>query len=249
MTFEVTRQDGIAEISMNHPPVNAFEPQQLVELGKLVTSVGDEASTRVLILRSTSKGFCAGIDIKNLAVDPSSISSLNRAGFAAFESVHRCKAPVISAVHGFALGAGLALVGASDIVIAAEGARFGLPEINVGMLGGASHALRLLPLAKVRSMYYTGEPILAEEMYRLGAAEKVVPLEELAASAWELARQISTKGPKGLQFAKEAMNGIEPVNLELNYRFEQGYTYELSHLAEGLESRTAFNERRPPNYE
>lgn len=249
MTFETRISAGIAEVLMDHPPVNAFEPAQLQELARVMDGLSADRAVRVVILRSVTRGFCAGIDIKSLAEDPGAISAINRAAFAAFRSIHHCRAPVIAAVHGYALGAGLAMVGASDIVFAAEGTKFGLPEINVGMLGGASHALRLLPLQKVRRMYYTGEPILADEMYRLGALERVVPVEELAAVAAELAATIASKGPRGLEFAKEAMNAIEPVDLEKNYRHEQGYTFEISHLAEGLESRTAFREGRAPRYE
>lgn len=249
MTFEVEKRGGVAEVLMNHPPVNAFEPEQLDGLARVLEGLSADRSVRVVILRSISRGFCAGIDIKGLAKDPGAISSINRSAFACFRAIHDCRAPVIAAVHGFALGAGLAMVGASDIVFAAEGTRFGLPEINVGMLGGASHALRLLPLQKVRRMYYTGEPILADEMYRLGAVERVVPVEELADVARELAATIAAKGPRGLEFAKEAMNAIEPVDLERNYRYEQGFTFEISHLAEGLESREAFRAGRAPRYD
>jgi enoyl-CoA hydratase len=249
MTFETELSGGIAEVTMNHPPVNAFEPNQLLELAALLDGLSADRSVRVVILRSGSRGFCAGIDIKGLAEDPGAISAINRAAFDAFRAIHQCRAPVISAVHGYALGAGLAMVGASDIVFAAEGTKFGLPEINVGMLGGASHALRLLPLQKVRRMYYTGEPIVADEMYRLGAVEQVVPRETLDDTVREVARTIAGKGPRGLEFAKQAMNAIEPVDLEKNYRHEQGFTFEISHLAEGLESRNAFREGRPPHYE
>jgi enoyl-CoA hydratase len=249
MAFEVTRSDGVAEVCMAHPPVNAFEPAQLEELGTLIRELDTEPSLRVLVLRSTTRGFCAGIDIKELADNPGAISSVNRAAFAAFEAIHRSRMPVVAAVHGYALGAGLAIVGACDVVFAAAGTRFGLPEINVGMLGGAAHALRLLPLHKVRAMYFTGEPVDASEMYRLGAVERVVDLEDLRPVTMDFARTVARKGPLGLRFAKESMNGIEASDLERQYRLEQGFTFELSHLPEGLESRRAFMEGRPPDYD
>jgi enoyl-CoA hydratase len=158
---------------------------------------------------------------------------MNRAFFDTAAAIHHFPVPVISAVHGHALGAGLAMAGASDIIVAAEGARFGLPEVNVGLLGGASHALRILPLAKVRTMYFTGEPITAEEMYRLGAVETVVPHEDLLPVAEDLAGRIASKPSRTLRFAKQAMNGIEPVDLEKNYRFEQGFTFEITHSGVG----------------
>jgi enoyl-CoA hydratase len=249
MTFETKKAKGVVEVLMNHPPVNAFKAAEFDELTRLLDGFSSDRSVRVVVIRSIGRGFCAGIDVKSLAEEPSGISSINRAAFEAFRSIHRCRAPVIAAVHGYALGAGLAMVGASDIVFAAEGTVFGLPEIDVGMLGGASHALRLLPLQKVRRMYYTGESIRAEDVYRFGAIEQIVRLEELGNAALELAATIATKGPRGLEFAKEAMNAIEPVDLEKNYRYEQGFTFEISHLAESLEARNAFRERRAPRFE
>lgn len=240
MVFKVSSSDGIAEVIMDHPPVNAFDGVMLDELAQVMNELGATAETQVVILRAEGKCFCAGIDIKALANDPGSISSVNRGAFNAFEAVHRCKVPVIAAVHGFALGAGIGLVGACDIVFAARGTKFGLPEINVGMLGGASHMLRLLPLHKVRALYYTGEPVDADEMFRLGAVEAVVDAEELYPTARRMAEKIASKSPQGLRFAKEALNGIEPVDLERNYRYEQGFTFEISTIPEGQASRKAF---------
>jgi len=143
-------------------------------------------------------------------------------------------------VFGYALGAGAAMAGASDVLFAAKGTRFGLPEIKVGMLGGASHMLRILPMSKVRSMYFTGEPIDAEEMYRLGAVEDVMPADLLLATAREYAAKVAVNSATGLRFAKEALNGIEPVRLETNYRYEQGFTFEISHLDAGQQARKEF---------
>lgn len=249
MTFTITISDGIAECVMNHPPVNAFGFKHLEQLAREITAAGEDASVRVVLIYAEGRGFCGGSDIKELAADPGCISNVNRAAFNAFKAIHHCKVPVISAVHGFALGTGAAIVGASDIVIAADGAKFGLPEINVGMLGGASHMLRILPLSKVRTMYYTGRPIDADEMYRLGAVEAVVPHDKMLEAARELAQEIASKSPTGLRFAKEALNAIEPVDLERNYRFEQGYTFEISHLNAGQEARRAFSEGRKAVYE
>jgi len=240
MGFRVTRSEGIGELVLNHPPVNAFDGEMLAELARLMSELGDDPKTQVVILRAEGKCFCAGIDIKALAGDPGSISAVNRGAFNAFEAVHRCKVPVIAAVHGFALGAGIGLVGACDIVFAAKGSKFGLPEINVGMLGGASHMLRMLPLHKVRALYYTGEPVDADEMYRLGAVESVVDADQLYPTAMAMAEKIASKNPAGLRFAKEALNGIEPVDLERNYRYEQGFTFEISSLPDGQTSREAF---------
>ena len=240
MDFSTQKSNGIAEIIMNNPPVNAFGPEQLEALAREVTSAGDDEAMRVVILRAEGRGFCAGIDIKSLTASPDSITAVNRSAFNAFEAVHKCKVPVVAAVHGFALGAGAAIVGACDVVFAAEGTQFGLPEIKVGMLGGASHMLRLLPLAKVRAMYFTGEPIDAGEMYRLGAVEAVTSPDNLKGTAYEFAEKIAARSSPGLRLAKEALNGIEPVDLERNYRYEQGFTFEISHMAVAQETRNTF---------
>ena len=230
MIYETSKKDGVGEFVLTKPPVNACGPQEFEGIAEGIRTLGADEDVRVIVLRGEGKGFCAGLDIRRIESDPACMPAANRGAFNAFEAIHKCDVPVIAAVHGFALGAGLAMVGASDIVIAAKGARFGLPEINVGLLGGASHALRILPLPKVRWMYYTGEPIDADEMYRLGAAECVVAPDNLVETAHALASKIAEKSSRGLRFAKESMNGIEPVNLEKNYRFEQGFTFEITHL-------------------
>ena len=226
--FEV--KDRTGRLVLTNPPVNAFAPEQYLELAQKITEFGASGDIDVMVIHGEGKGYCAGVDIKRLNSGEASISEMNRGAFNTFEAIHKAEIPVISAVHGYALGAGLAMAGASDIIVAAQGAKFGLPEIKVGLLGGASHALRILPLAKVRAMYYTGEPIDADEMHRLGAVECVVPEEKMVETAMELASTIAAKDSRGLRFAKEAMNGIEPVDLEKNYRFEQGFTFEITQL-------------------
>lgn len=240
MRIETIRSGAVVEIAFSKPPVNAL---WIDDMGELTTALGESARdghVKAIILRSDGRGYCAGIDIKALAAAPGAISQVNRSAFDLFAAIHHCPVPVISAVHGYALGAGAAMAGASDVVFAAEGAQFGLPEIKVGMLGGASHMLRILPLSKVRSMYFTGEPIDAAEMFRLGAVEAVVAFQELMQAARAFAGRVAVHGGTGLRFAKEALNGIEPVRLEKNYRYEQGFTFEISQLAAGQDARKAF---------
>lgn len=240
MNIDRSMSGGICEIAFARPPVNALGGDDMAALGDALSAAGRDEAVRVVILHGVGRGYCAGIDVKALATDPASISRLNRSAFDLFAAIHHCPVPVISAAHGFALGAGAAMLGASDVLLLAEGTRVGLPEIKVGMLGGASHLLRILPLARVRSLYYTGEPIDAAEMHRLGAAEAVVPPGQLLEAARRFAARIAVHSATGLRFAKEAMNGIEPVPLERNYRYEQGFTFEISHLREGQAAREAF---------
>lgn len=230
MYFELQCDAGIAELCLANPPANAFDHEGFGAIATALRELDRREDVKVVVLRGEGRGFCAGIDIKRLRDEPAQIPAMNRAFFDAVQALHHLRIPVIAAVHGYALGAGLALAGASDIIIAAENAKFGLPEINVGLLGGASHALRILPLTKVRQMYFTGDPIASEEMHRLGAVERVVAEGNLRQEALGLAERIAAKDRRGLRFAKEALNGIEPVDLEKNYRYEQGFTFEITYL-------------------
>ncbi|NIV45321.1 MAG: enoyl-CoA hydratase, partial [Gammaproteobacteria bacterium] len=132
---------------------------------------------------------------------------------------------------------------------ASEDATFGLPEIDRGALGAASHLLRMFPIQKVRRMLYSGEPISAQEAYRLGALEAVVKREELRGVARELAGKIAEKSPKAVRLAKESLNGIELLDVKQSYRFEQGFTLELYTSPDSQEARDAFVEKRDASFE
>lgn len=249
MSLEVTvAADGIAEVVIDHPPVNAMTSAQFAEVARAFGSIGRNPAVRVAILRAEGRCFCAGIHLRELVADPAAVIEVNRSAREAFAAIHHCAVPVIAAVHGAALGGGLALVGAADLVLASDDARFGLPEIDRGMLGGASHLLRMLPLQTVRQVYYTGEPVTAAEAYRLGALAAVVPREELLTAARTLAGKIAAKSRTAIRSAKEALNWIEPVDLERNYRFEQGFTFEISYTPDAAEARRAFMEKREPRF-
>jgi len=240
---------GVAEVVLTHPPVNALDCAAWEELASAVEALGRRDDVRVLILRGEGRGFCAGVDIKELAADASLITRLNRACYRAFAALHDCPVPVLAACHGYALGGGVGLAGSCDLVLAAEGTRFGLPEIDRGALGAASHLMRLLPVQKVRRMLFTGEPIAAEELWRLGGLEALVPAEELLAAARELAARIAAKSPRAMRLAKECMNGIELLDVKRSYRFEQGFTLELYTSPDSQEARDAFVEKRTARFE
>ena len=162
--------------------------------------------------------------------------------------MHRNPLPVIAAVHGFVLGGGIGIAGAADIVVAAEDASFGVPEIDRGAMGGGAHLQRLFPLQKVRHMYFTGEPITAAEAYRLGAVERVVPRAKLREAALAIARKIASKSPAMIKLAKESLNGIEDGDLEDKYRWEQGFTLQAIRQCRFGETRKAFVEKRDPRF-
>jgi len=233
--FKTTISEGIAELVFDHPPVNAFD------------SKGDDVN--VIVIAAEGRGFCAGVDIKELAADRNLIVAVNKGNYDTFRAVHRNPKPVIVAVHGFVLGGGIGISGAADIVVASECARFGVPEVDRGAMGGGAHLQRLFPVQKVRYMYFTGEMIDAREAYRLGAVERVVPREQLRATAREIAAKIAAKSPAMIRLAKEALNGIEDGNLEDKYRSEQGFTLEAYTTKDSQEARDAFVQKRDAKFE
>jgi enoyl-CoA hydratase len=242
--IDVKTEAGVAEVVLNHPPVNALDSQAWTELAERITALGRDAAVRVVLIAAEGRGFCAGVDIKELARDSTLITRVNRACYDAFAAIHDCPVPVIAAAHGFVLGGGIGIVGSCDVVFASDDASFGLPEIDRGALGAASHLLRMFPIQKVRRMLYSGEPISAAEAYRLGALEAVLPRAELRAAARALAVKIAEKSPRAVRLAKESLNGIELLDVKKSYRFEQGFTLELYTSPDSQEARNAFVEKR-----
>ena len=248
MPISTQVDQGIAHLVMDHPPVNAFDSAGWAEIAASVHRLGNDPSANVLVISAEGRGFCAGVDIKELAADSGAIIAVNKACYDSFAAVYDCPIPVIAACHGFVLGGGIGLAGSSDIVFASEDASFGLPEIDRGAMGAATHLARMFPVQKVRRMFLTGEPISADEAYRLGAVESVVPRENLLETAFELAAKIASKSPRALRLAKEALNGIELMDVKTSYRFEQGFTLELYNSEESQEARDAFVDKRDAKF-
>jgi enoyl-CoA hydratase len=230
----------IGELILDHPPVNALDSRAWNELPELITALGANPQVRCVLVRGEGKGFCAGVDIKEMQQYPERIVDLNRGNFRTFRAVRSCEVPVVTAVHGFVIGGGIGICGASDVVIAADDAYFSLPEVDRGAMGGASHLSRMFPLHKVRAAFFTGGRIPAAEAYRLGAAEKVVPAAQLLEEARAFAAIIAAKSRRALVLAKEALNGLEPRDVDHGYRFEQGFTLEMYLHEDSQKARDAF---------
>lgn len=248
MAFETTITDGIAHLVLCKPPVNAFNSEEWAGIAAAIRSLGEQSFVRVIVVSAEGKGFCAGVDIKELGAEPAKIVPVNKGNFDTFEAIHRNPKPVVLAIHGFVLGGGIGMAGAADILVASECATFGVPEVDRGAMGGGAHLQRLFPVQKVRHMYFTGEFIDAAEAFRLGAIEKVVPRAELVSTALEIAKSIAAKSPRMISLAKEALNAIEDGNLEEKYRREQGLTLEAYMHADSQEARDAFNEKRDADF-
>lgn len=178
--FKTTIDSGIAEVILDHPPVNAFDSAGWFAIAAEIDALGENGDVRVIVIAAAGKGFCAGVDIKELAADSTKIVDVNKGNYETFRAIHRNPKPVIVALHSFVLGGGIGMAGAADIILCSDCARFGVPEIDRGAMGGGAHLQRMFPVQKVRYMYFTGEFIDAQEAYRLGAVEKVVPLDELS---------------------------------------------------------------------
>ena len=246
--FKVEINEGIAELVINKPPVNALDSSEWLALAAQIDALGADEAVRVLIIRSEGRGFCAGVDIKELDANPDLIVKVNAGNYATFKAIHRCAVPVIVAVHGFVLGGGIGMTGAADIVVASRCATFALPEVDRGAMGGGAHLQRLFPVQKVRYMFFTGETVTAPDAMQYNFIERLVERDELVATAREIAAKIAAKSPAMIRIAKEALNGIEDGNLEDKYRWEQGFTLEAYTLPDSAETRRAFVEKRDASF-
>lgn len=240
--------DGVAEIVIDRPPVNALNAAGWQALAREIAARGAQPEVRVIVIRAEGRGFCAGVDIKELDANPDLIVEVNAGNHATFKAVHLNPVPVIAAVHGFVLGGGIGICGAADIVIAAENASFGLPEVDRGAMGGAAHLQRMFGVQKTRYLFFTGDMIGAPEALRLGAIERVVPAGALREQALAIAARIAAKSPAMIRIAKEALTGIEQGDLEADYRWEQGFTLQAYMSADSAEARKAFVDKRDARF-
>jgi enoyl-CoA hydratase len=242
--------DDIAVVVMRRPPVNAVSQAMYAELRDLFSRFDELLpGVSVVILRGEGRHFSAGNDLDEFLT----LTSENSPGRMklvreAFAAIYDCPVPVIAAVHGSALGTGVALAASCDLVICGESARFGTPEVGVGVMGGAKHLSRLVPQQIVRLMYYTADPVSGDELLRYGGVIRVVPDDELLDAAMELAGRMARHSPLALRTAKESLNTVEYMALKSGYEFEQRMTARLASSDDSLEARRAIVEKRPPVY-
>jgi enoyl-CoA hydratase len=223
-------EEGVAVVTVNFPPVNALPVRGWYDLAAAVRAAGADRKVRCVVLTAAGRGFNAGVDIKELqrSTDKAALIGANRGCFEAFAAVYDCEVPVVAAVHGFCVGGGVGLVGNADAVVASDDATFGLPELDRGALGAATHLARLVPQHLMRTLYYTSRTVTAAELHQHGSVWRVVPRDQLDAAALELAREIAAKDGRLIRLAKAAINGIDPVDVRRSYRFEQGFTFEAN---------------------
>ncbi|MEU5592123.1 enoyl-CoA hydratase family protein [Streptomyces sp. NPDC020298] len=222
-------KNGIAVVTVDFPPVNALPVRGWFALADAVRAAGRDPQVRCVVLAAQGRGFNAGVDIKEIQAEGHpALLGANRGCAEAFAAVYECETPVVAAVQGFCLGGGIGLVGNADAIVASEDAVFGLPELDRGALGAATHLARLVPPHLMRTLYYTSRTASAAELHAHGSVWRVVPRGELHSAALELAREIAAKDGRLLRLAKAAINGIDPVDVRRSYRFEQGFTFEAA---------------------
>jgi enoyl-CoA hydratase len=245
-TTSTIHDDGIAELVMDNPPVNALTVAGWFDLADQLTALGRDDAVRVVVLRAEGRGFNAGVDIKEMQATEGfdALLGANRGCYAAFAAVYECPVPVIAAVNGFCLGGGIGLVGNADVIVAADDATFGLPEVDRGALGAATHLSRLVPQHKMRAMVYTAASATAQELHHFGSVHQVVPPAELRTAAMAVAADIAAKSPTVIRAAKASLNGIDLWDVKRSYRFEQGFTFELNLAGVADEHRDAFVDKR-----
>jgi enoyl-CoA hydratase len=244
--------DHVAVVTMDAPPVNAQSREFVEELISVFDELNETPAVRAIILTGAGKVFSAGADIKSRAkvgqgVPGDTYRHLRRTREVGFCIMESNKA-VIAAVNGPALGAGLGLVVCSDIIVASDNAVFGLPEIDIGLMGGVRHTMRIFPHTLTRRMVLTGYRVPAEELYRRGLIEACVPREKLMDEAMAIAKNIASKSPAALRLAKRALNTVETMTLKDGYRFEQNLTVEMTQHDDSKEAMKAFLEKRPAKF-
>ncbi len=257
MTYQYAvydKKDKIAYITLNRPEVmNALHIHCHQEMAEIWNDFRDDPEVWVAIVTGAgNKAFCAGNDLKYTAQHAGeSRTLLPLGGFGGITNQFECWKPIIAAVNGYALGGGMEIVLACDIVIAAEHARFGLPEPTVGLTPGAGGALRLprqVPLKVAMGMMLTGRHITAQEAYRIGLVNEVVPISELMPTAEKWAQDILRCAPLAVRATKElAMKGLDlPLPAALNFETQERRKMRASE--DYFEGPKAFSEKRAPRW-
>ncbi|MBO0729983.1 MAG: enoyl-CoA hydratase/isomerase family protein [Acidimicrobiaceae bacterium] len=236
-------------VKLDNPPVNAHSAQMLADIPAMFDRLSEMEEVRAVVLTGQGTVFCAGADIKARAGEPLQTGDhwrASRSAREAYHSIRECQKPVVAAINGAALGGGLAIAASCDILVSSELGNLGLPEIDVGLMGGQRHAMRLFSHSRLRTMALTGQRVFGPELYRIGVVEACVAPSELIEAALNIARSLASKSPVAMRIAKGSLNTIEEMSLRDGYRYEQGLTAELRKTEDSREAMRAFVEKRPP---
>jgi enoyl-CoA hydratase len=243
--------DGpVATVWLNRPPVNAVSQDMYGELIRLFGDISQFGpGVHAIVLAARGKHFCGGNDLDEFrSMTPDNAPVRMREVREAFWAIRDCPLPVVGAVQGVAVGTGLAIAASCDFIIAAEGARLGVTEIAMGVMGAGKHLRRLVPEPVLRWMFLSGEPAPVEELLKLGAVIDVVAPDGLLDAARDRAARIARHSPLAIRVAKRSLNAIEFADLKSGYEIEQGFSGDLARFDDPKESLAAFFEGRAPKY-
>lgn len=245
------KEPNVALIELNRPKeLNALNPQLMQEMRDALAALDKNDQVRAIIITGNEKAFAAGADIKQMS-DKSAIDMLLLDQFSTWDQIRKTKKPIIAAVSGFALGGGCELAMTCDMIIASESAKFGQPEIKIGVIPGAGGTQRLTKAvgkAKAMELILTGRFISAEEAYFYGLVNKVVPNEMYLKEAFQLAKEIAQMSPIAVQLGKEAINRSFETQLDEGLAFERKNFYMTFASADQKEGMQAFIEKRAPKF-
>ncbi len=242
--------DYVALVTMDRQPVNALSREMRRQIVAIFDEISARDDIRCVVLTGAGKVFCAGADLKDRPNQdiPGDFLEHNRITRETTNAIRECAKPVIAAVNGTALGAGVGLMAACDILYASENATFGMPEINVGLAGGAAMLRTLFGRSTMRRMFFTGQRLTAHDLYRRDVIEDVLSPENLIPVTMELAKEIASKAPLATVYAKRAANMVDVMPQRDAYRFEQEFTMALARTEDAREAREAFLEKREPKF-
>jgi enoyl-CoA hydratase len=250
LTQLIFEQRGhVAILTLNSPPVNALTRVLNDELTLALDRISETPEIRAVVLTGAGKVFCAGADLKGRKDNikgPGDMQAHSRRTRECFHAIRECAKPVVVAINGASLGSGLAMVASADIIVASEKATLGLPEVDVGLLGGCGHAMRLFSHSRLRRMALTGMRVDGAELLRLGVAEACTTPEELMPTALAIAENIAAKSPVSTRMIKHTLNVIEDMSLRDGYRYEQDMTAQIGQTEDAKEAQRAFAEKRAP---
>ena len=249
--LKVSIDGHVAMLTMDSPPVNALTRVLNDELTHALDWISETDDIRAVVLTGAGKQFCAGADLKGRAAiikGPGDLIAHSRRTRECFHAIRECAKPVIAAINGAALGSGLAIVASADILVASDKATIGAPEVDVGLLGGGRHGMRLFSHSLLRRMMLTGYRVPGPELYRLGIIEACTTPEALIGVAMDFARTVASKSPVSTRMIKHTLNTIEDMSLRDGYRYEQDMTAAIAKTEDAKEAQAAFREKRSPEF-
>jgi enoyl-CoA hydratase len=246
-----TLEGGVGVIRLNRPKaLNALSPALMAELATALHDLDHDQAVRCVLITGNEKAFAAGADIKEMAT-ASAVEMLTRDSISLWDAVTRVRKPVIAAVSGWCLGGGCELAMSCDLILASDTAKFGQPEINIGVIpgaGGTQRLTRAIGKSLAMEMVLTGRTLSADEALKYGLVCRVVTPEVYFDEAVKLAREIAKKAPLAAQLAKEAVNKAYELSLAEGIAFERRSFYFLFATADQKEGMDAFINKREPHW-